>query len=697
MVTEIVDLDLGSNSSFKILTMEGDICSRFIEFHLSYNGEVFNLQNKSVKCRYVNDKTTEEVNLVINDRVNGVCTLEIPYRVTSTTQNGKCELVISQSGEILSTMPFSVEVANSLVERSTVESSSEFGALNDALWKVDGFDNRLNNINSQLGHKASKDEVNVERKRIDLLTKIDGGQTEGNAELLDIRIGANGNTYETSGQSVRGQVNWLNSKITNDKNIINSIIKNDEIIEDNIFEFEQFGYGNQDGYIVENNDPLVENTRIRGKGTKINYEGLEITITSDSTHSFWLTIAELDSNGYKIVGETSVWSKTYTFTVNSNYYYFIAVKEDSGITVNKDYAYNYLKISIKREKEKVIGREELKLTFKDGYISSSGSLVSGTSGGAIYSNSFLVKKGEILTIKAKGYLTNVSILSENKIIDKSYPVLIKSVDGVTSYTYIATEDKNVIVSGLKSYGISVIRQYSIDDEIKNINSEMEYLKDYNYLMMFKKIGGVGDSLMSGEHAYSDGSGEHYIDRYDYSWLSYLTKNSYSEKVHYSKGGLSTKSWLSSEYKTNLENETPKCKAYFVGLGTNDMNLKQYPVGTISDVAGTNSFVGYYKQIIEFIHSVAPNSKIFMISLYELTDNAITYSNMIKAISELYDYCYYIDLINNSDVLIKRDGQFVSWGHFNTLGYIKLAKNIERITNGVIIENISDFAMFGLNN
>lgn len=159
MVTEIVDLDLGSNSSFKIVTMEGDIRSRFIEFHLSYNGEVFNLQNKSVKCRYVNGKTTEEVNLVVNDRANGVCTLEIPYRITSSAQNRKCELVISQSGELLSTIPFVVEVVKSLVERATVESSNEFGALTNALWKIDGVDNRLNSISSQLDNKANKDDV----------------------------------------------------------------------------------------------------------------------------------------------------------------------------------------------------------------------------------------------------------------------------------------------------------------------------------------------------------------------------------------------------------------------------------------------------------------------------------------------------------------------------------------------------------
>ena len=157
MVTEIVDLDLGSNSSFKIITMEGDIRSRFIEFHLSYNGEVFNLQNKSVKCRYVNGRTTEEVNLVINDRVNGVCTLEIPYRITSSAQNRKCELVISQSGELLSTIPFVVEVVNSLVERATVESSNEFGALTNALWKIDRVNAELNNITDSVIYKRIYD------------------------------------------------------------------------------------------------------------------------------------------------------------------------------------------------------------------------------------------------------------------------------------------------------------------------------------------------------------------------------------------------------------------------------------------------------------------------------------------------------------------------------------------------------------
>ena len=74
---------------------------------------------------------------------------------------------------------------------------------------IETINKKLNNdietINSQMENKVKKIELEVERKRIDLLTKVENGETEGNTELLDIRVGVNGVSYETAGESVRSQ------------------------------------------------------------------------------------------------------------------------------------------------------------------------------------------------------------------------------------------------------------------------------------------------------------------------------------------------------------------------------------------------------------------------------------------------------------------------------------------------------------
>lgn len=58
-----------------------------------------------------------------------------------------------------------------------------------------------------------KAEVAVERARIDAFTKMEAGSTTGDAELMDIRVGADGVTYENAGAAVRGQFGQLSSEI----------------------------------------------------------------------------------------------------------------------------------------------------------------------------------------------------------------------------------------------------------------------------------------------------------------------------------------------------------------------------------------------------------------------------------------------------------------------------------------------------
>ena len=59
-------------------------------------------------------------------------------------------------------------------------------------------------INSQLEQKATKQEVEIERKRITNIVS-NNNPTEGNSELIDIRVGADGKTYSGAGEAIRSQ------------------------------------------------------------------------------------------------------------------------------------------------------------------------------------------------------------------------------------------------------------------------------------------------------------------------------------------------------------------------------------------------------------------------------------------------------------------------------------------------------------
>ena len=397
-------------------------------------------------------------------------------------------------------------------------------------------------------------------------------------------------------------------------------------------------------------------------------------------------------------------------TLNSNSTYTALVVDD-GSTEVKEYTYTadyditlVLSYRIASEHEGIIIYEvqtnvnEIKSDIEayglnysvdfsqmvSGYVNSIGNLIS--SDLFVHIPPIMLIAGETITVTARGYLTDVAIISEYEG-GNVYNPLVLSIDStVREYSYTATKNTNIVISFNKNYTHIANASVNVRDAIIGVDSEHDALY---YGGLFPRLAVIGDSLSSGELVIN-GTAE---DVYGDSWLSFLAKRiNASARTHYSIGGLTAKGWIET-YMTKMQSDNP-FNAYFIALGTNDNYTQEYSLGTINDVAGTNTFVGYYKQIIESVRTKAPNAVIFCVSLYNNGEAHHRYSDMISDISDLYNNCFYVDFINNSVIYTSTNRVWSASAHFTTLGYNYVSTVIYKLICKIVDENKEYFKWFG---
>ena len=174
MITKVINVNLHQPIYEKLTAKQGDIASRYLLFHLLDGDKPFDLTDRSVRVYARKPDKTEIFNdLIINDRTKGYCTLELTSQCLASAGVVKMELYISESGKVLTSIPFDLEVISCINTANSVVSTNEFSALEAALSSLQEYDNlkreivearktygsvgqRLNNFDSQLDNMDNK-------------------------------------------------------------------------------------------------------------------------------------------------------------------------------------------------------------------------------------------------------------------------------------------------------------------------------------------------------------------------------------------------------------------------------------------------------------------------------------------------------------------------------------------------------------
>lgn len=228
----------------------------------------------------------------------------------------------------------------------------------------------------------------------------------------------------------------------------------------------------------------------------------------------------------------------------------------------------------------------------------------------------------------------------------------------------------------------------------------EYAKaNFNYsakLSIFDKIGVVGDSFASGEIYRPDGT--LIGDNYKISWLQQLARRNGFTGFNFSGGGMSTRTWLTSERGLTKLNSSDICDLYILALGINDYyGLGESYLGTENDITTkADTFYGNYAKIIEAIQAKSSTSKLIMLDIAIRNNESSTNKTLINkfnnAIVKIANHYNIPVAYQNNNRYFKLDlyRNSMYHGHPSIVGYSAMATQLENTISECMFANQSYF-------
>ena len=262
----------------------------------------------------------EQVNTLTTNQFNedwGV--LENRINTTLETQNTNIENIQNEQNELETNTNNNINAQNTKINSIQTQLTNLASEQTNLASEQTNLASQQTNLASEQTNLASQQ--TTLSNRMDTFTSLTGGSTTGDAELQDIRVGANGTTYDTAGNAVRGQYSQLKEDLA-------------------------YSYENKEKMSLLNTRCIIKNGYYSWNGI-LNSMGLhkciKFTVDSATTLTFTQNAIPQTANGY-LLYENGVYEPIRKGTIGENKIDITHVKE-IGFNLFRDNE-NYAKYCI---------------------------------------------------------------------------------------------------------------------------------------------------------------------------------------------------------------------------------------------------------------------------------------------------------------------------------------------------------------
>lgn len=209
---KIINFDLDRRNVLNLMTKQYDTTgARSVTFRLLKDSQIYNLNNKTVVIGGTKaDGTTIFNECTKVDANAGIVRFDITTQMQTVAGTLELELIVIQDNVRLSTIPFDVVIIPSVTDLGKIQSTDEFGALQNALSKSDSIVQNFNTKMKELDNLKTalqESENNSEKQETQ---RKEQEQTRERAEAL--RVSQEQARVDAESSRVREETNRVNAE-----------------------------------------------------------------------------------------------------------------------------------------------------------------------------------------------------------------------------------------------------------------------------------------------------------------------------------------------------------------------------------------------------------------------------------------------------------------------------------------------------